>query len=182
MQFEYILTAVGDNRPGVVAEITKALYFSGCNIENSNMTLLLDHFTLMIHIMVSGEDVYEELRRRCEVLQREKELKIHIFPMGRQEFVHTSGMVLQPQYEIRIRGMNKEGIVYRTSQLLAARGINILKLSTKVERSPQLNYPLFTMRVEIEVPKEMDGRTLRRDLESLSEDLQETISLTRKRE
>ena len=181
MQDQYILAAVGSNRPGIVAEITEAIYWAGCNIENSHMTLLGEHFALMIQITTAGEEVFRSLGSRCEALHREKELKIHIFPLGSGEIELSRKRAVQPHYEIRVRGVDKAGIVYRTSQLLAARGVNILQLSTKVERSSkQQQDPLFTMRIEIEVPKELDGKSLRRDLEALAEDLQETITLTRR--
>lgn len=180
MYYQYMLTAVGSNRPGVVAEITEAIYRAGCNIENSHMTLLGEHFALMIQITMESGEVYDALASGCDSLQREKELKVHIFPLESGEIELSRRRAVQPHYEVRVRGVDKSGIVYRTSQLLASRGINILQLSTQVERSPRQPEPQFTMRIEIEMPRELDGASLRRDLEALAEDLQETITLTRK--
>lgn len=179
MQKEYILSAVGGNRPGVVAEVTEAIYTSGCNIENSSMTLFGNHFTLMIHIVIKNEDVLNILYHKCDSLQQEKELKIHLFPVGEEEFESSRQKMVEPHYEIKVRGVDKAGIVYRTSQLLASRNINILELNTSVDRSSKREFPLFTMRIVIAVPKELDGEGLRMDLEVLAEDLQESISLSR---
>jgi glycine cleavage system transcriptional repressor len=180
MQYQYMLTAVGSNRPGVAAQLTEAIYYSGCNIENSFMTLLGQHFSLMIHISIEEHDIYQTLQEKCLPLQEGSDLRVHIFPLQQEDIELSREQSIQPHYEIRVRGVDKSGIVYRTSQLLASRGINILQLQTKVERKPEHRHPQFTMRIEIEVPRELDGNALRRDLEALAEDLQETITLTRK--
>lgn len=182
MQYQYILAAMGSNRPGVVAEVTEAIYTAGCNIENSFMTLMGIHFTLMIHVVAEEEENANSLQNNLMALEQKQDLKVQIFPMESDEIEISRARKTQPEYEIRVRGVDQAGIVYRTSQLLASRGINILKLSTKVDRSRHLHQPLFTMRISIEVPKEINGQALRRDLEALAEDMQETITLTRKRD
>ncbi len=182
MQYQYMLAAVGSNRTGVVAQITEAAYHAGCNIENSFMTLLGQHFSLMIHVSMQDEDVYQALQENCQQLQDQSDIKVHIFPLQQEDIEISREQRIEPHYEIRVRGVDQTGIVYRTSQLLASRGINILQLSAKVERRPGMRQPQFTMRIEIEVPRALDGQSLRRDLEALAEDLQETITLTRKKD
>ncbi len=177
---QYILAAVGGNRPGVVAEVTEAIYLCGCNIENSSMTLLGNHFTLMIHITVDSESVLEDLSKRCQSLQEGKALKIYLFPVEESDISPSTEQMVKPKYEIRVRGVDRAGIVYRTSQLLSAMNINILELSTQVDRRGRReSSPLFTMYIAVEVPKELNGETLRKKLGALAEDLQESISLTR---
>ncbi|MFP4212988.1 MAG: glycine cleavage system protein R [Desulfohalobiaceae bacterium] len=182
MQYQYMLAAVGSNRPAVVAQITEAIYQTGCNIENSFMTLLGQHFSLMIHLSIEDQDIYQDLQHKFGPLQQNTDLRVHIFPLQKEDIELSREQRIEPHYEIRVRGVDKAGIVYRTSQLLASRGINILQLQVKVERKPELRQPQFTMRIEIEVPRELDGQALRKDLEALAEDLQETITLTRKHE
>jgi len=182
MQYQYILAAMGSNRPGVVAEVTEAIYTAGCNIENSYMTLMGVHFTLMIHVVTDYLEKYNQLEENIRSLEQTKDLKVHVFPMETEEIAISRARENQPRYEIKVRGTDKAGIVYRTSQILASRGINILKLSTRVDRSRYLEHPVFTMRIGIEVPKEVNGQSLRSDLEALAEDMQETITLTRKRD
>ncbi|WP_291322268.1 ACT domain-containing protein [Desulfonatronospira sp.] len=182
MQQQYILAAMGSNRPGVVADVTGAIYRAGCSIENSYMTLMGIHFTLMIHVIAEDEEKSEKLNKNLELLEHKDDLKVHVFPVESDEIEIFRAREDRPRYEIRVRGKDKSGIVYRTSKLLASRGINILKLSTKVDRSKHLQRPIFTMRIGIEVPKNIDGHSLRMDLESLAEDMQETITLTRKRD
>ncbi|MCF8029797.1 MAG: hypothetical protein K9K39_02750 [Desulfohalobiaceae bacterium] len=182
MHQQYILAAVGSNRAGVVAEISEVLYQAGCNVENSFMTLLGEHFSLMIHLSLPADEAYQELQQQCDSLQKGKDFAVHLFPLRRGDIEQSRKARVQPHYDIRVRGTDKPGIVYRTSRLLASRGINILQMDTKVERSFPNSTPQFYMRIEIEVPQEVDGRALRRDLEALAEDLQESITLSRRQE
>ncbi|MFW6414936.1 MAG: glycine cleavage system protein R [Thermodesulfobacteriota bacterium] len=176
---ERMLSAVGGNRPGVVAEITETIYNAGSNIENSNMTLLGNHFALMIHLKIKDESILRDLTDRCDKLQQDKDLNIYLFPLEPKEFTPSPEDVIKTKYEISVGGMDREGIVYRTSRLLASLNVNILELSTNVDRSKYHNEPYFNMRMIVEVPREVEGEKLRNDLSKLAHDLQETISLTR---
>ncbi|MBI5345287.1 MAG: ACT domain-containing protein, partial [Deltaproteobacteria bacterium] len=55
----YALTAVGRDRPGIVAAVTKALYDHACNIEDSTMTRLEDEFAIIL-IMSAPGDINEK--------------------------------------------------------------------------------------------------------------------------
>src|SRR2546428_8989418 len=44
----YALTAVGRDRPGIVAAVSEALLAHSVNIEDSQMTILRGHFTMML--------------------------------------------------------------------------------------------------------------------------------------
>lgn len=176
---EYMLSAVGGNRPGVVAEITEAIYQVGSKIENSNMTLLGNHFALMIHLRVKDESVLKELINRCDKLQQDKDLNIYLFALQPEELTTSPDEVLRNRYEISVSGVDREGIVYRTSNLLASLDVNILDLTTQVDKNSYSNEAYFNMHMTVDVPKEVEGEKLRNDLSKLAHDIQETISLSR---
>ncbi|MCF8025938.1 MAG: hypothetical protein K9J79_10940 [Desulfobacteraceae bacterium] len=174
MKQEFIISAVGKNVTGIVARVSKAVYECGCNFEDSRMTLLGNHFALMILVTAADEEMHQELESACERLQQENGLNVTLFPVK-----HTgSGTGTEPNYEIRVKGVDRMGIVYRTTQLLASRNINIVELETRLETGKE-GSPLFVMHTSVVVPREVDGESLRKDLKFLAEDLQETISLTR---
>ncbi|HZC68761.1 MAG TPA: ACT domain-containing protein, partial [Nitrospirales bacterium] len=43
-----MLTAFGQDRPGIVASLAEGLYHLGCNIEDTCMTRLRDEFAMML--------------------------------------------------------------------------------------------------------------------------------------
>ncbi|MFW6334739.1 MAG: glycine cleavage system protein R [Desulfosalsimonas sp.] len=175
MKGEFIISAVGRNVTGIVAKVSKAIYECGCNFEDSRMTLLGNHFALMILVTAEDEKVHHDLEQACERLRRENDLSVSLFPVTDKG---SAGPATEPNYEIRVKGVDRMGIVYRTTQLLASRNINIVELETKIETA-RGGKSRFAMRTSVAVPRELDGESLRKDLKFLAEDLQETISLTR---
>jgi glycine cleavage system transcriptional repressor len=175
MNREFIISAVGKNVSGIVARVSKAIYESECNFEDSRMTLLGNHFALMILATAKDEKAYQELSEACRRLGQEPDLNVTLFEVDE---AGKAGPGAEANYEIRVKGEDRMGIVYRTSQLLASRNINILELETKVETGKK-GQLVFTMRTSVAVPREVDGESLRKDLKFLAEDLPETISLTR---
>jgi glycine cleavage system transcriptional repressor len=174
MKQEFIISAVGLNVSGIVAKVAKAVYRSGGNFEDSSMTLLGSHFALMVLVTAADETIAGKLIDACARLERDKDLDINLFPIEKSRGHGADASV--PNYEIRVKGVDQMGIVYRTSQLLASLDINIVELETKIVEGKN-GTPIFSMRTAVVVPENVDGETLRKDLKLLAEDNRETISL-----
>ena len=141
------------------------------------MKVLGGHFALMIQLTGEGENLRQDLENACDRLREKGDLVFALFQMedaGEAESGH-----LIPNYELRVKGADRTGIVYRTSQLLASRNINILDMQTSLTPSEDENPPVFTMKTRILVPESINREGLRRDIESLAEDINDVISLTR---
>ncbi len=177
MKQEFIISAVGLNKAGIVARVSRAIYESGANFEDSSMTLLGSHFALMILATAPDEKAAGALTHACSQLEGGKDLDINLFPVDFQG--RGAGQeAAEPNYEIRVKGADRVGIVYRTTQMLASLDINIVELETKIIEAKD-GTPVFSMRTAVVVPETVDGETLRKDLKLLAEDNRETISLTR---
>lgn len=177
MEREFIISAVGLNVPGIVARVSKAIYESKGNFKDSSMTLLGDHFALMVLVTAADDQVARDLTDACSRLEQDRDLDINLFPIADQ-YRGFGPEACEPNYEIRVKGADRMGIVYRTSQLLASLGINIVELETKLVAAKD-GTPVFSMRTAVVVPEKIDGETLRKDLKLLAEDNRETISVTR---
>ena len=57
----YMLTLVGEDRPGIVAKITATLFQAGCNLGEATMARLGGNFTVMLMVQHAG--TLEGLRR-----------------------------------------------------------------------------------------------------------------------
>ncbi|MDY6823842.1 MAG: ACT domain-containing protein [Thermodesulfobacteriota bacterium] len=180
MKKQFILSAVGANITGIVAQVSREIYAAGCNFEDSSMTFLGKHFSLMILVTGEKESTYEDLKNRCETLRRENDLSVSIFRLV--EGTETEGSAPVPNYEIRVKGQDRMGIVYRTSQLLASLRINIVNMETAVDsfehKDEDGSQPVFTMRTAVVVPETVNREMLRKELEALSEDIYDTVSFT----
>jgi len=176
MKKEFIISAVGLNVPGIVAMVSKEVWDCGCNFEDSRMTLLGSHFALMILVSAASDQIGQDLEAACQRLEGDHDLKVTLFPV---DVPGDKRYPTEPNYEIRVKGKDRMGIVYRTSQLLSSLNINIVDMETRIETRARDGEPIFLMQTSVVVPKEVDGEELRKDLKFLAEDMQEMISLTR---
>ncbi len=177
MKKEFIISAVGLNVPGIVARVSKAVYESKGNFEDSTMTLLGNRFALMVLVTAADENIARDLEDACSRLETDRDMDINLFPVDDKR-IDFGPEHSTPNYEIRVKGADRMGIVYRTTQLLASLNINIVELDTKLVAAKD-GTPVFSMRTAVVVPETVNGETLRKDLKLLAEDNRETISLTR---
>jgi glycine cleavage system transcriptional repressor len=176
----FVLSAVGSNRPGIVADVSEVIYRCGCNLEDSRMTLLGTQFVLMILLTGESAAVSDDLQEGCRRLETEKGLKVFLVPL------ETRGHEPPPEapeagYELIVVGMDRAGIVYRATKLLASKAIDITDLETLVDPAPESGSPIFTMRAAVALPEEVDVGELRKDLDALADELQVEISLGKAR-
>ena len=67
MSFPHVaVTVVGNDRPGIVAGVTEVLFEQGCNLEDTSMTILRGHFTMML---VAANTMAQSVRERTTFLR-----------------------------------------------------------------------------------------------------------------
>ena len=59
-----MLTAFGQDRPGIVAAVAEGLFQLRCNIEDTCMTRLRDEFTMMVMVKLPSEVLPDQLATR----------------------------------------------------------------------------------------------------------------------
>lgn len=176
MKRYYALSAIGKDRPGIVADVSGLIYECGGNLEDSSMTRLGDQFALLILLSGTGEEFQYRLSTGCKRLEWEKRLSIFLTPV--EEFegkFKTQGTI--ELYELSTTGLDRMGIVYRVSRLLADHGINIADMHTKATPSPESGTPIFTMKILLEVPAQVSPQNLLEKLNRLGEELAIDITL-----
>lgn len=65
----FIIVAIGEDKPGIVAKVTEILFKNGFNIEDSSMTRLNNEFTIML--IVKGDKSLEHLKQEFSQLEKE---------------------------------------------------------------------------------------------------------------
>jgi len=162
----FIIVAIGEDRPGIVAKVTEILFKNGFNIEDSSMTRLNNEFTIML--IVKGDKSLEHLKQ--EFSQLEKEGLTIIIKEVSEDVINKPRKKL-PIFNIAVYGSDKPGIVYKVSKLLADKGINISDLRTEKVNS------LYIMFIESEFPEEVDILEFNREVEKLKQELDVDIEI-----
>lgn len=173
MTHRWIVTALGKDRPGIVAGVTKILYKLGCNLEDSAMTRLEGEFAIMLIFSATAKLTEPILRKAFAPLERQLKLVVHLKALSKPEAgaPRKAGRA----FLISAYGADRLGIVFRVAEALAQRGINITDVHT--HRSTGAGPSLYLMLLEVEVPSRITSQTLEQHLKQLGKTLGIEVSL-----
>ncbi len=169
-----VIFAVGKDRPGIVAGVSKVLYQLGCNIEDSSMTILKNQFAMILIVAPGPETEKGELEAKLKEASRELGLRITLNEVGGEE-LDTSMWDQAQRYILTVFGADKAGIVYNVSRILAERRINIANVKTKMILREEGN--IYAMILEIDIPLQVDTKELQGALENTAKELDVDINL-----
>ena len=165
MPSRWIVTAIGQDRPGIVAGVTKVLYQAGCNLEDSAMTRLEGEFAIML-IFSAGKTSGAQLAKAFQKAEKELHLVVHLKPLTAQE--SAARKAVGATYQISVYGTDKPGIVYRLAEALAKLKVNILDVHT--HRSAGKPYLYLTL-LEAEAPLTLAAEALAGHLQRVAKQL-----------
>jgi glycine cleavage system transcriptional repressor len=134
-----MLTLVGEDQPGIVAQVTDALYQSGFNLGETSMIRLGGNFTIMM--MVDSGESDAKLTPAVSSVADKLGLQFHIDPIRGALHQHRV-----PNFQVRVNGADQAGIVAKVTGALAACGFNILELESDVVGSAE--EPVYIMTIQ----------------------------------
>ena len=122
------LSALGRDRPGIVAQVTERLVAEGVSVEDSQMAILRGHFTMMLILDTpAGADVG---RLRGELERTAAELELEALALS--EVADLTAPASPPTHVVTVYGADHVGILHAVAATLAAAGVNITDLSTRL--------------------------------------------------
>lgn len=166
----YVLNVTAEDRPGIVAAVSKAVVAAGGNIDAASQTVLGGYFTLIM--IVSFPAPPAEKKLLDDVARpdgRDSGLGVQISPYRPEadKPVVPDG----DNFVVTCFGPDAPGVIFRFSSLLADKGINIVDLYG------QLDGGQFVLISQVQVPRRWDLAMLRADLEQLGADQGYTVRL-----
>lgn len=176
MNNRYIMTAFGKDRVGIVADVSRLLYENDCNLEDTNMNMLADEFTLSLLFSCKQQNIEEQLSHECRRLEREKGISAFVRQISALERKTSNGC---KTCTLRIESLDQAGIVYKTSQFLADNQLNILQLKSKAKASPESGATIYCMDIHVQVPDNISLDQVEDDLSAKADELQVDISMSR---
>ena len=153
----FAVTAIGKDRPGIVAGLTGALRDLGGNLEDVSSTILRGHFSMMLVVDAPQEANAEHLRAR---------LAASAEPLGVRVTVSDveAGTPERPKatHVLSVYGSDRPGIVARFAEALAQREANITDLSCRLTAGDE---PIYVLIAEVALPSAVEEEELRRVIE-----------------
>ena len=168
----FALTIIGRDRAGIVAEVTKILYQSGCNIADSSCSILGGQFSMILivsHPEISDKAVLMEAF--APLVQKDLSVFVRTLKPGGEERPDLAGEICM----ISVYGADKPGIVYRVAHELGKRSINITDLNTKLIGDK--SSPVYVMIIEALLPEGIESEELESWMLALKQELKVDISV-----
>lgn len=142
----FAVSAIGRDRPGIVAAVAEGLLEVDGNVEDSRMSNLGGHFAVMLLVSTPAEHDLERveaaLAPACERLGLEALSVDEVDDTDAQRGAAAD-------HVITVYGSDHPGIVHAISTGLAAAGVNITDLQTTLGGSAES--PIYMMLMEVEV-------------------------------
>ncbi|HLK12998.1 MAG TPA: ACT domain-containing protein [Candidatus Binatia bacterium] len=170
----FALSAIGRDRPGIVADLAELIYECDCNLEDSSMTILGSEFAVLLLCSGEGPNLTERLSAGCKRLEWEKRITVFFRPL---EEAPAAPPVRGAALECTVTGVDKAGIVARVARTLADHGVNIEELRTESRPEPESGTPIYTMRIRMTGPPDLDRGALQARLERVAASLRVDLVL-----
>lgn len=135
----YMLTLVGEDRHGIVAQVTRALFDGGCHLGEASMIRLGGNFTIML--MVRTELDPDQTEQLVRPVAEQLGLRAHIDRIHGHLHQHRI-----PNVHVTVFGADRAGIIAQITGILADAGLDILNLESDVGGSER--QPIYIMQLE----------------------------------
>ena len=138
-----VISALGKDRPGIVNQLSKAIYELDCNITDSRMTVLGGEFAILL--LVDGQ--WNQLARlEDEVADLEQQLALTI--VTRRTEPRKASADLLP-YAVEVVSLDHPGIVHHLARFFSERGINVEDMSTTSYAAAHTGTPMFAVNMHV---------------------------------
>lgn len=142
------VSALGADRPGIVAAVTSVLLRHGLNLADSQMGILSGRFTMTLIVEAPDEVDPGEVLRDLRVVAEE----LNLDTIVAHEVAETADDAgANPTHIVTVYGVDHPGIVHAVTSALAQRGVNITDLNTRLVQD-EGEEPLYAMLLEVAPP------------------------------
>ena len=170
------LSAIGRDRPGIVAAVSRVLLDHAANVEDSQMTILRGHFTMMLVVAApAGADL---AALRADLDRVRDELCLEALLLSELDPLDPAAEP-EPTHIVTVYGADHPGIVHAATSALAERGVDITDLSTKLagEGGGDGEPPIYMLAMEIAPPAGVGEEEISAALARVAEEQGVEVSL-----
>ncbi|HEY9760177.1 MAG TPA: ACT domain-containing protein [Oculatellaceae cyanobacterium] len=170
MQQTVVITGVGRDRVGIVAELTTVLFKLGCNLLDSSMTLLRGEFAIILMTSLADGITIEKLKSELQPVQDKLDFQLQIRELSPEQIEASAGDDFnQKMCIISVYGADKPGIVSGITTKLANLQINITDVETTRTSQNPGGKSVFIMLIEAKLPASGDLQFIRSELKGTAE-------------
>ena len=161
---ELAVTAIGADRPGIIARVTEVLYDHGGNLLDSSMTILAGHFAIMLPVETDAAP--ETLERDLSERTADLGLVVSVRPVG------AGAQTAPATHVVSVYGSDRPGIVHEVAEVLFAKGVNVTDLTTRVLGE---GGDVYAMMMEVSLPEGVDPDELSGQISAAVPDVEVSV-------
>ncbi len=172
--FQYVLSVMSSDHPGIVAGVSSAVESLGGNIDSCSQTVLGGYFTFIVIITLPTEYPPQELAekvRNFEELGPDYQIMARRIEENPKKLSNRQNPTTGDVFVITAFGKDRPGIVREFSRYLAGHDININDLyGDKTDDD-------FVLIGQLQIPSSINIGNLQDDLEEIGRELGFTVNM-----
>jgi glycine cleavage system regulatory protein len=165
-----VVTAIGNDRPGLVQSLAHVVAEHNANWVESRMAHLGGQFAGILRVEVDSQREAALASALRQVGKSDLDLVIHADPTPPEE-------PAQDFLRLNLVGLDHPGIVSEITRVLSRLDVNVEELSTECREAPTTGQTLFHATASLRLPADLSEHTLRDELERIAGDLMVDLTL-----
>ena len=170
MDTSYIVTFIGDDRPGLVEELSTVIENNRGNWHESRLSQLGGKFAGLVLVSLPTDDG-ASLESQLKALSSSG-LSVRVTPTSATYPVEGGRSIT-----LSVLGPDRLGIVKEISHTLAQHQINVVEMDSQVESAAMSGEALFRARIDAHIPTDTDMADLIDRLEDIANHMTLDIDL-----
>lgn len=175
MSGQLVITALGEDRPGIVDELSKVISKQQLNIEDSRMSVLGGEFAILMLVSGAGQSIDAFMD---EIPELESTLRMKLLVKLTSKKPETRELA---PYVVEVVSIDQLGIVQDIAGFFSNRRINIIDLDTSRYAAAHTGTPMFALRMTVEIPANQPIARLRDEFVNMCDELNLDASLIPKK-
>ena len=160
-----VITALGEDKPGIVKTLSEAVHNENCNIVDSRMSVLGGHFAIIS--LVSGQ--WNELAKlESQLPDISKKLEMTIIAKHTEQ--KSLDVPLVP-YRVEVVSIDHPGIVHNLTSFFYNRDINIENMNTSTYAAAHTGTQMFALDITINITPSQSIAQLREEFLGFCDEL-----------
>lgn len=146
MQEYLVISAIGEDKPGIINALSKASTDNQCNILDTRMTVLGGEFALLM--MINGET--KAIGNAQQAIAAKAD-NLGLTTIFKRTQPRKTGTVSRP-YRVEVVAIDHPGIVSEIAGFFSAREINIEEMETGAYAAAHTGTPMFSLEMSVNIP------------------------------
>jgi glycine cleavage system regulatory protein len=172
VETSYIVTFIGDDRPGLVQSLSRVIENNRGNWLESRLSQLGGKFAGLI-LVTLPDDNGATLEADLKGLSASG-LSVRVTPATSMTATSRGQSIT-----LKVIGPDRLGIVREISRALAQREVNVVEMDSEVSSAPMSAELIFSARIDAEIPQHIDLDDLEDSLEEIANTMTLEIELER---